>query len=381
MPRLPKPGSDTGTWGTILNNFLEVSHNSDGTLKSSAVLAAGAGTYSKPAGGIPASDLSSTVQSDLSDAASAVQLGGDLGGTTTSPMIAKLQGTTVNASSPSDTQVLSYNGTAGQWVPATIISGSVSDATTNSKGIVQLAGDLGGSGTIASAPVISDGAITNSKLADGAVTTAKLAAASVTSNEIADGTITNTDISGTAAIAKSKLAPLNIVDGDVSAISEGKITNLTTDLAARVQLAGDLGNTTTTPNVTDLHLSGDTAIGHKLTNVTDPTNAQDAATKHYVDNALSSAGISRSINAISGNTNAGSAANTDYVYFVSGTTTLTLPTAVGNTNRYTVKNTGAGTVTIATTSAQTIDGSASASLSVANTSLELISDNANWRIV
>lgn len=91
--------------------------------------------------------------------------------------------------------------------------------------------------------------------------------------------------------------------------------------------------------------------------------------------------ISRSINSISSNTSAGSTAYTDYVYLASGTTTLTLPTAVGNTNLYTVKNTGSNTVTIATTSAQTIDGSSSATLPVANTSLSLISDNANWRVV
>ncbi len=34
MARLPVPGSDTGTWGTVLNDFLGVAHNSDGTLKS-----------------------------------------------------------------------------------------------------------------------------------------------------------------------------------------------------------------------------------------------------------------------------------------------------------------------------------------------------------
>jgi hypothetical protein len=37
MPRLPNPGSDNGTWGDILNEYLQVSHNSDGTLKSSAL--------------------------------------------------------------------------------------------------------------------------------------------------------------------------------------------------------------------------------------------------------------------------------------------------------------------------------------------------------
>jgi hypothetical protein len=40
--RLPISGSDDGTWGNILNTFLEVSHNSDGSLQPSAVTAAGA---------------------------------------------------------------------------------------------------------------------------------------------------------------------------------------------------------------------------------------------------------------------------------------------------------------------------------------------------
>ncbi|MGB4768710.1 MAG: hypothetical protein WBP22_05645 [Candidatus Saccharimonas sp.] len=35
MARLPQPGSDSGTWGTILNDFLNVEHQSDGTLRRS----------------------------------------------------------------------------------------------------------------------------------------------------------------------------------------------------------------------------------------------------------------------------------------------------------------------------------------------------------
>lgn len=34
MARLPTPGSDSGQWGQILNDYLAVSHNSDGTLKT-----------------------------------------------------------------------------------------------------------------------------------------------------------------------------------------------------------------------------------------------------------------------------------------------------------------------------------------------------------
>lgn len=38
MSRLPQPGSDNGAWGDILNDFLRVEHNSDGTLKNSGTL-------------------------------------------------------------------------------------------------------------------------------------------------------------------------------------------------------------------------------------------------------------------------------------------------------------------------------------------------------
>ncbi|MEX0934655.1 MAG: phage tail protein [Candidatus Saccharimonadales bacterium] len=34
MTRLPIPGEDTGTWGDILNEFLEVSHHPDGSLRN-----------------------------------------------------------------------------------------------------------------------------------------------------------------------------------------------------------------------------------------------------------------------------------------------------------------------------------------------------------
>lgn len=40
MPRLPQVGSDNGTWGNILNDYLAAAHNSDGTLKDTGALAA-----------------------------------------------------------------------------------------------------------------------------------------------------------------------------------------------------------------------------------------------------------------------------------------------------------------------------------------------------
>lgn len=92
-------------------------------------------------------------------------------------------------------------------------------------------------------------------------------------------------------------------------------------------------------------------------------------------------GISRSINSVSTNTIAGSAASTDYVYLVSGTTTITMPDAtLGNTNLYTIKNVGTGVVTINTTSSQTIDGNLTIQMATQYTSVDLESDTANWNI-
>lgn len=43
MPRLPLPGSDKGTWGDILNEYLSVEHNADGTQKTVPVAKGGTG--------------------------------------------------------------------------------------------------------------------------------------------------------------------------------------------------------------------------------------------------------------------------------------------------------------------------------------------------
>lgn len=69
MARLPQPGSDTGTWGDILNDFLHTEHNSDGSLK----LRTDGTFYKKPGGGIPANDLDSPTQTKLAQIASAYQ--------------------------------------------------------------------------------------------------------------------------------------------------------------------------------------------------------------------------------------------------------------------------------------------------------------------
>ena len=138
MSRLPTPGGDNNTWGEVLNDFLAVEHNADGSLKLRTDPAL-TGKYTKPSGGIPKSDLAAAVQTslDTADARDAT----------------KLQGTSVDGSAPSDGQVLVYSNSASAWLPGTASSTTVNDATTGSKGIVQLAGDLAGT---ASAPTVPE---------------------------------------------------------------------------------------------------------------------------------------------------------------------------------------------------------------------------------
>lgn len=72
---------------------------------------------------------------------------------------------------------------------------------------------------------------------------------------------------------------------------------------------------------------------------------------------------------------------TDCVINCTGTWTLTLPTAVGVSGRfYYIKNSGAGTITMAGTGGQTFDGVASPTVA-AGASLTVCSDGANWLVL
>jgi hypothetical protein len=109
--------------------------------------------------------------------------------------------------------------------------------------------------------------------------------------------------------------------------------------------------------------------------------AVDGGTRFQLDQqAGSGSGITRSISNISGTTTGGAVASTDYVYFMTTTFTYTQPTAVGNSNRYTLKNSGTGIITIVFTSGQTADGSTSINLAADN-SIDIISNNTNWLII
>jgi hypothetical protein len=65
----------------------------------------------------------------------------------------------------------------------------------------------------------------------------------------------------------------------------------------------------------------------------------------------------------------------------SGSNTITLPTAVGCVGyQFVIKNTGTGTVTLATTSGQTIDGASTQTISQ-YTALTPVSNGTNWILI
>jgi hypothetical protein len=66
MARLPVPGSDNGVWGTILNDFLNVAHNTDGSIKSGAVTKADVGLSNVDNTSDAAKPVSTATQTALS---------------------------------------------------------------------------------------------------------------------------------------------------------------------------------------------------------------------------------------------------------------------------------------------------------------------------
>jgi hypothetical protein len=99
MARLPNPGSDDDTWGIILNTFLSVSHNPNGTLETSALTQAGAVT---------------SLNGQTPTAGNLLISAGTVGALPTSTKLAGLADTS-SVASATDGQVLSYDGTSNQW--------------------------------------------------------------------------------------------------------------------------------------------------------------------------------------------------------------------------------------------------------------------------
>lgn len=127
MARLPNPGSDNGTWGTILNDFLRVEHNPDGTLKSNGSIATKANN-----GDVVHNQGAETINGSK---------------TFLAPVITQVP------TQPNHAATKAY-------VDASTSAGAP-DASSSNKGIIQLTGDLGGSATAPTVPGLAGKANTN----------------------------------------------------------------------------------------------------------------------------------------------------------------------------------------------------------------------------
>jgi hypothetical protein len=145
--RLPIPGSDDGSWGDILNQFLSVSHNSDGTLSSGALQSAG-GVLSNQVGAangvaplnsngrVPLTQLGTGMASGSNflrgDGAWAVPVSG---------AATLAADTDVSITAPANNQVLTYDSGSSKWVNQAAPSAPVSSVFGRTGSVVAQSGD------------------------------------------------------------------------------------------------------------------------------------------------------------------------------------------------------------------------------------------------
>jgi hypothetical protein len=267
MSRLPIPGQDPGVWGYILNDYLAIAHNADGSLRASSVTAS-----SLAAGAVNATALAdgSVDGAKLADGAVTIP---KLGITNT----------------PSTGQLLAFNGSNLSWVTGSG-SGAVADASSTAKGVVQLAGDLGGTADVPTVPGL---ATKESTIAAG--TTSQYFRGDKTWQTLDKATVGLSDADNTSDAAKnSAVAAITnkTIDGTANTLSnipQSAVTNLTTSFNAKAD---------TTRNIaagTGLIGGGDLSADRTLS-VADDTTTQ----RVRVSRSGTLAGVRQEVNLVEG---------------------------------------------------------------------------------
>lgn len=139
------------------------------------------------------------------------------------------------------------------------------------------------------------------------------------------------------------------------------------------------GNPSTLGKYTDINLKAGSNV--TITYSSNDTTKRTDITISSSGGGSSVAGTVRSINNINTSQTAGNTSGTDYVYICSAGINLTLPTALTNTNQYTIKNISTSSVLISRDGADTIESDTSLILATQYTSVDLISNQtSNWNI-
>lgn len=109
MARLPSPGGDSGQWGQILNDFLQVSHNTDGTIKPGA-------------GVVAESNLDAALAAKINAAST---LAGDVTGPKSATVVQAINGVAISGTPVAGKVLKSVSPTAAEWLDEDTIAGIV----------------------------------------------------------------------------------------------------------------------------------------------------------------------------------------------------------------------------------------------------------------
>jgi len=175
MTRLPIPGSDAGTWGNILNGFLEVAHNADGSLQTSAVAQAGGATSVNSVA--PNNGNVTLTAANVGALSSSAAAGGDLAGSYPNPSVARINGVSVSGTPSGGQALVATSSTAAGWSSVSGTTdwinvktyGAKGDGTTDDTAAIQTALNAAAAGQtvyvpngtyITSAPLVIPQAVT-----------------------------------------------------------------------------------------------------------------------------------------------------------------------------------------------------------------------------
>ncbi|MDQ5913656.1 MAG: hypothetical protein QG623_275 [Patescibacteria group bacterium] len=166
MARLPIPGEDDGDWGDVLNEYLSVEHNSNGTLKS----------------------------------------GGTLG------LFAPLSGATFTGAVNVPTPTAASSAVTKAYADTIVANGSP-DASSITKGLVQLTGDLGGTASSPTVPGLTNKAEKTRVIANGTgITGGGDLTANRTLSVVANTTTQKIEVAKAGTVAGTR-KQLNLIEG------------------------------------------------------------------------------------------------------------------------------------------------------------------------